>query len=70
MFNGYESASVNPTHRSTTETNSMNHTENAQLRPTPKITTIGTIALRSGSTRLVIALLQVRIFYHNYSKKP
>ena len=65
MVNGYESMETEENHEDAREGNQQvdslaNATEDITSSQPPATTTIGTIALQSGDTRLVIALLQVR----------
>lgn len=66
MVNGYEttlSRSENG-HVQQDDAAAMQHQDIVEGSTTrPKTTTIGTIALQSGDTRLVIALLEVRAYY-------
>lgn len=59
MLNGYESTKVESKEECAAGADVLNAAE-VEGAP-PKTTTIGTIALQSGSTRLVIALLRVRL---------
>ncbi|XP_033210464.1 titin isoform X2 [Belonocnema kinseyi] len=62
MVNGYESMETEESHEDAGERNqqvsSANASEDNTSSQPPATTTIGTIALKSGDTRLVIALLQ------------
>lgn len=68
MVNGYESMEADDDVDDTSDANpeTVSHETRKPGIPegtnedTPKSTTIGTIALQSGETRLVIALLEVR----------
>ena len=65
MVNGYESMKTEENYEDVGERNQQadslaNGSEEISSSQPPTTTTIGTIALQSGDTRLVIALLQVR----------
>lgn len=66
MVNGCESVDMEENHEDAGDRQGdflANRSEEISSSQPPVTTTIGTIALQSGGTRLVIALLQVRNFY-------